>query len=598
MASIFDESISATGLLGSHFGIPGRPAVYDYVIVGGGTAGLTVARRLAQNSSVAVIEAGDFYEFSNGNLSEVPAYASFFTGSDPEQKNPLLDWYQYTEPQPQLNNRRSLYDSGKVIGGTSARSFLWQIRGSRGAFAKWAKQVGDESYQFDKFLPFFQRSNQFHAPNNTQRPSNASAQYNISDWSPIGGPLQVGYSSWVNPISSWLGQAFTDIGVLEIPSFLSGKLLGWAWLAVAVDPLTQTRSSSGAFLREAFATNTNLIMYKDTLAKQILIENRQAKGVKVVTSGVMYTINARKEVILSAGVMRSPQLLMVSGVGPRNVLLNQGIDVVADRPGVGQNMWDVVLVGPTYSVDIETHSKLLDPEFSAQAVEHYNTNRTGILTNVGGDLAAFDKFAETELNRSTYQALQQNFPEDWPHVVYLVLDSYFGSGTGNLPSDLDISKQYAAASVGLVATFSRGNVSIGSSDTAVNPIVSPSWLSDPRDLDMAVAAFQRGRELFGTSRIKSIVTGEIYPGGNRTTRAQMIEVVKQSANPVYNAVGTNRMGRRNDSHAVVDSKGRVIGVTALRVVDASIFPFLPTSQPSATIFALAEKIAEDIQRDL
>ncbi|KAL8786110.1 MAG: hypothetical protein Q9213_002975 [Squamulea squamosa] len=594
-----DEPISVLGLLGTHFGVPGRPAVYDYVIVGGGTAGLTVARRLAQDSSVAVIEAGDFYEFSNGNLSEVPAYASFFTGVDPEQKNPSLDWYQYTEPQPQLNNRRPLYDSGKVIGGTSARNHLWQMRRSRGAFARWAKQVGDESYQFDNFLPFFQRSIQFHAPNNNQRSSNASAQYNRSDWNPTGGPLQVGYSSWVNPISSWLGQAFTDIGIQEIPSFLSGKLLGWAWLSVTIDPLTQTRSSSGAFLRDALATNMNLIMYKDTLAKQILIENRQAKGVKVVIKGAVYAINARKEVILSAGVQIDYLRKLLNAALPdASTPIAYGERRRAEkysqksrhRRGRGSTggrteyvgMWLAVGekndVGPTYSVDITTHSNLLDPEYSAQAVDQYNIDRTGILTNVGGDLAAYDKFAEIELNTSTYQSLQQDFPVDWPHVVYLTLDSYFGSGTGNLPSDLGISKQYAAASVGLVATFSRGNVSIGSSDRAMNPVVSPNWLSDSRDLDMAVAAFQRGRELFERSRIKSIVTGEIYPGGNRTTRAQIFHIVRQSANPVYNAVGTNRMGRRNDSHAVVDRKDRVIGVTALGVIDAYIFAFLPTGQ--------------------
>ncbi|CAO1606114.1 hypothetical protein XANCAGTX0491_009614 [Xanthoria calcicola] len=582
------EFISAQGLLGSHFGIPGRDAEYDYVVIGGGTAGLVIAHRLAQNStvSVAVIEAGDFYEFSNGNYSEVPAYASYFTGDDPAQKNPYLDWYHYTEPQPQLNNRRSLYDSGKVIGGTSGRNFLWQVRtslqrkilktsrGSRDALRRWAEEVGDESYQFDNLLPFYQRSAQFSLPNNDQRPKNATASYNSSDWSPRGGPMHVGYSSWVNPMSSWLVAAFTDLGLKGLPSLLSGNLLGWSWLTVNVNP-AQIRSSSEEFLREALTESPNLVVYKNTLAKQIIFKDGQATAVKVVASTSGYKISARREIILSAGVMRSPQLLMVSGVGPSNLLASLGIDVVADRPGVGQNMWDVVSVGPTYSVNVVTHSSLADPDFLASAVEQYNNNRSGILTNLGGDLAGFEKFTDGTLDRTTYQSLKDQFPGDWPHIVYLVLDSYFGSGSGNIPADLDITKQYAAASVGLVATFSRGNVSINSSDTANNPVISPNWLSDPRDLDMAVAAFLRARQLFNASGIRPIVTGEIYPGGNQSTRAEIIELVRQSANTIYNAVGTNKMGRRNDSLAVVDSAARVIGVNAL-----------------------AEKIADAIRRDL
>lgn len=195
----------------------------------------------------------------------------------------------------------------------------------------------------------------------------------------------------------------------------------------------------------------------------------------------------------------------------------------------------------------------------------------------------FEKFTDSTLDRSTYASLQDHFPKDWPHLVFLVLDSYFGTGSGQNPPDLDSTKQYAAASVGLTATFSRGNVSINSPDTANNPVISPNWLSDPRDLDMAVAAFQRGRQLFGANGLRSLVTGEVYPSGNVTTRDQIIEVIKESANSVYNAVGTNKMGQRNDSLAVVDSAARVIGVNGLRVVDASIFPFLPTSQPCATV---------------
>ncbi|KAL8908999.1 MAG: hypothetical protein Q9207_000450 [Kuettlingeria erythrocarpa] len=589
------ESLTARGLLGSHFGVPGLPASYDYVVVGGGTAGLTVARRLAANASVtvAVIEAGDFYEFSSGNLSQVPAYATQFTGSDPTVKNPLVDWYMYTEPQAALGGRRLLYDSGKGLGGNSGRSFLWQIRGTVGAFDKWAEQVGDATYRFSELLPYFRRSARFAPPDASGRPRNATAQYNASDWDSTGGPLQVGYSSWVNPVSAWLGLAFKELGLRELPSLLSGDLMGWSWLPVTLDTAAQTRSSSEAFLREALEESMNLVVYKSTLVKKITFKNGSAVGVLADSGGLSYPISARKEVILSAGVMRSPQLLMVSGVGPKVKLESLGIEVIANRPGVGQNMWDSVLVGPTYAVDVTTHSMLANPTILAQATRQYNENRTGILTNVGGDVAGFEKLPRCMLKPTTYQALQTSFPEDWPHIEHLVLDAYFGTGAD---TSIPIGKeqQYVAASVGLAATFSRGSVTINSTDTAVNPIIDPNWLSDSRDQDQAIAAFRRGRQLFSSGAIQPIVKAEAFPGTNVTTDAQILEVIRQSVNSVYNAAGTNQMGRSDDRVAVVDSRGRVLGVQRLRVIDASIFPFLPPGQPLATVFALAEKLAEDI----
>lgn len=176
--------------------------------------------------------------------------------------------------------------------------------GTLGAFDKWAAQVGDESYQFSDILPYFQRSVNFTPPDATQRLQNSTANYNASDWSSTGGPVHVGYSSWVNPVSSWLGLAFKELGLNELPSLLSGTLIGWSWLSVELDSVTQTRSSSTAFLKEALEETTNLIIYKSTLAKKIIFENGSAMGVIVDSGGVTYNISARKEVVLSAGVVR------------------------------------------------------------------------------------------------------------------------------------------------------------------------------------------------------------------------------------------------------------------------------------------------------
>ena len=180
---------------------------------------------------------------------------------------------------------------------------LTYVSGTVGAFEKWAGQVGDGSYSFSNILQYFQRSANFTPPNNLQRPANATAHYNASDWSPAGGPLQVGYSSWVNPVSSWLGLAFEELGLNELPSLLSGTLIGWGWLTVELDSDSQVRSSSEAFLREALEETLNLAVYKCTLAKQIIFESGSALGVTVDSGGVTYNISARKEVILSAGVV-------------------------------------------------------------------------------------------------------------------------------------------------------------------------------------------------------------------------------------------------------------------------------------------------------
>ena len=273
---------------------------------------------------------------------------------------------------------------------------------------------------------------------------------------------------------------------------------------------------------------------------------------------------------------------MVSGVGPEETLEELGIDVVADRPGVGQNMMDHVLVGPTYAVGVTTHNSLADPEFLANAIEQYETNRTGMLTNSGGDVAAFLKLPASSVSNSTFADLQTSFPEDWPNIEWLVLDAYFGAGT-DTGSGISDNKQYVASSVGLVSTFSRGNITINSADMADDPVISPNWLTDPRDQDMAIAAFRYGRALFDAKVIQHVVESEAFPGRNITSDEQIWDIITQSANSVYNAAGTCKMGQLADPMAVVSSTGKVIGVEKLRLVDASAFPILPPGQPIGTV---------------
>lgn len=285
---------------------------------------------------------------------------------------------------------------------------------------------------------------------------------------------------------------------------------------------------------------------------------------------------------------------MVSGIGPASTLSAVQVPLCADRPGIGQNMWDNIFSGPTYPVNVVTHNSLSNPETIGAAIGEYNTQRTGILTNAGGDFLAFEKLPKGSLSAATRNALDETYGSDWPDIEYLELDAYFGDQLLPPPPST-IGKNFAALLPGLTAPFSRGNVTIVSNDTSVLPIVSPNWLLDPRDREVLLAAFRRARQVFATRSMQGVVTGsEIFPGANITNDRDLMAAIQRSAQTVWHASATNKMGRDNDSMAVVDSRARVMGVKGLRVVDASAFPFLPPGQPQSMVYALAEKIAQSI----
>lgn len=596
LACGFQDTIAAEQLLGSHFGVAGLPGSYDYIILGGGTAGLTLAHRLASDGrySVAVVNAGDFAEFANGNNSQVPALASIFGGSNPFLKNPVLDFDQYTTKQPQLDNRALYYTIPKVLGGGSSRNYLWFPRAHEGALAKWAELVGDKSYLFKNMLEFYQRVGTFTPPNKKTRFANASTPYDAVAYSNTGGLVQVGYPNWANPISSWLEKGFAGIGLKPLAGALAdGKIWGYAYPPSSMDSKTQSRSSSSSsYLRDALKTTTNLNIYKQTLAKRVLFdENKKAIGVVVESGGVEYELAATREVIVSAGFARSPQLLMVSGVGPAATLQGLGINVVSDLPGVGQNMMDHVVMSPSYRVNVLTHNSFSDPAVYGEHLIKYRSTLTGLFTNNGGDILAFTRFPNDTIKQSTRNDIEK-FSKDWPHVQFMPLDAYVGNFEDSLGAP---AGNYVSPMVALSAPFSRGNITIASTDTNDNPIVSPNWLLDPRDQEMAVAAFKLSRKIFTQKSTSPVVVGdEVFPGLDVKTDAQILAVIRKQAFPVSHGSCTCAMGPSTNKMAVVDTSAKVYGVQGLRVVDASAFPILPPGTPSQTVYALAEKIAEDI----
>jgi choline dehydrogenase len=475
-------------------------------------------------------------------------------------------------------------------------------RGTNGTYARWAEEVGDESYTLANLDKYFERSINTTAPNTEKRRANATVDYKVEMSRLEDGyhhPLRLSWANWADAVSTWSFAAYRALGLPSHPAgFESGDLTGYFYNPSTITPVKQHRSSSQASFLEYAMQTTSIKVYTHALARRILFtEDKTVNGVLVQSGAKNYTLSAKKEVILSAGAFQSPQMLMVSGVGPKETLQQYGIPVIADLPGVGQNLQDQPIIGTDYRVNVPTSSKLVnDPEYAAEAAASYLANATGILAGPPG-LLAFDQISQSKpslLSNHTLSALA-SYPDDWPELEYLSQNGYAGDQGNSRSSDPGDGYNYATMSAVVVAPFSRGNITISSADASIQPVINPNLLSAPEDIDMAIAGFKRTREIW--SLMKNVTIGpEYYPGPNVTTDAQILEYIGKAAFTLYHASATCKMGRSNDTMAVVDTKARVYGVRGLRVVDASAFPFLPPGHPQATVYMLAEKIAEDIKR--
>ena len=486
------------------------------------------------------------------------------------------------------------------------------IRGTVGSYRKWASEVGDESYTFENLLPFFKKSVHYTSPNLALYQNSSNIQ-TPDAFSPQGGPLQVSFSNYVDPLATWIQRGFEAVGMKVIEGFNSGKLLGSAFGTLTIDPRNAHRSSSeSSFLRSAIRQGTNLQVYKNTLAQRILFNssvNVQATGVAVTTAGtygtpsVDYVLSARKEVIVAAGAFQSPQLLMVSGIGPKRVLKKHGIPCLHDLPGVGQNMWDHVVFGVTHRVNVLTASAPQNnPALGARSDAAYLANATGPLSIFGGGYYGWEKLPEpnrSRLSPSSRAALAQNFPADWPEIEYLTVSSYAGYNQNRQTADPRDGYNYAGTNAAVVSPLSRGTVSIQSPHMTDPPLIDPNWLTHQADIELVVQAVRRHRQIWvELTKLGLTIGEEILPGPNVTTDADILDFIRNSLIEIYHAAATCKMGVKTDKMAVVDSATKVYGTVGLRVVDASAFPFLPPGHPQATVYALAEKIAADILKGL
>ncbi|PYH93936.1 GMC oxidoreductase [Aspergillus ellipticus CBS 707.79] len=593
------ESYLASDLNGAQAGVSGVNASFDYVVVGAGTAGLTLAARLAEHQfTVALIEAGDFYDFRYP-LAKIPGAGIVGIGADVNTATPV-DWRFVAHAVPGANYRDIHYTRGKCLGGSSASNMMIYQRPNKEAMDRWARLVNDDSYTFWRVLPFFQKTANFTPPDNNSRARNASAAYNMEAFDKLGEPLQVSYSDSPATFSSWMDRGMESIGIGAIQDFNSGSLLGAQYCAVTIHPTEKTRSSSEAAFRSATKPQlATLSLYKNTMAKRILFNSkRRATGVEVRAHNSKYILQARQEVIVSAGAFQSPQLLMVSGIGPHAILKEHNIDVLVDRPGVGQNMWDHPFFGPSYRVGLETSTRVAnDFGYMTKELIEYITKRQGPLTNQGSDYLAFEKLpskARSRLSASTRRDLSW-FPSGWPEAEYIPVPLFLGNFSDPIKYQPRDGADYATIIGTLIAPTSRGNVTIISGDTDDLPIINPNWLATKTDQEVAVAVYRRVREAFHSRGMAPIVVGdEYFPGNQVQSDEEILEVIKNTVMPIFHASCTCKMGIRNDTMAVVDSQAKVFGVDGLRVVDASAFPILPPGHPQSVVYMLAEKIAADI----
>lgn len=460
-------------------------------------------------------------------------------------------------------------------------------RGSKGSYQAWADLVGDDSYTFDKLLPFFNKGICFTPPNNALRYTNSTPSYDVSVMGNCTGPLSVTYSTYTHQFASWATKGLEAMGLKVISGLASGSLLGQSYVMSTIDAKTQTRDSSEtSFLRKGLEL-PNYTVYPMTQAKKITFTSgKKANGVIVDTLGARYHLTATKEVIVSAGTFASPQLLMVSGVGPTATLKGLNIPVVADRPGVGQGMQDHLYFGPSYRVKGLTTSALLNADFFANATRQYQEHAAGMFTNPSNDVVAWEKFPEplrSTLSNETRRTLDQ-YPADWPEIELLAISAYLGyqNTSGSDPND---GYNYATMGAALCMPRSRGNITITSADNAVHPVINPNFFADRVDIEVAVAAYKRIRAFWKTPAVKPFLVDdkEAFPGLEVSTDAQIEQIIKKSFQTIFHAASTCSMGMPDNKMAVVDTKGRVYGVSGLRVVDASIFPVLLPGHPMSSV---------------
>jgi len=521
---------------------------YDYIIVGAGSAGCVMANRLSDNETnrVLLLEAGGP---DNNPFIHIPA------GLWQLRNNTDINWAYKTEPQHGLNQRRLYWPRGRILGGSSSINAMVYIRGQQEDYDDWASQ-GNPGWDYDSVLPYFLKSQ--------------DQQRGASPFHATGGPMAVGDLRYTNPLSRVFVRAGEQAGHVRNDDFNGRQQTG-----IGIYQVTQRNgqrcSSATAFLKPAHR-RSNLTVLTRALTRRVLLENGYAKGVEVTHKGQLQQFFGA-EAILCGGAVNTPQLLMLSGIGPADHLQATGIEVQHELAGVGQNLQD--------HLDICT----LVSSSSHATYDKLNHALAGLKYLFGKRGPATSNLAEGGGFVSSSLATDQR-PDVQFHFVPAMLDDH---GRNRLPG------RGMTIHACPLRPQSRGEIRLKSGDPTKAPAILPNYLQVDYDLEMMLECVGLAKEIFSQDAFKPHRDGFIFPEESVRSKDQMIDFIRRKAETVYHPVGTCKMG--NDPMAVVDSELRVHGIDKLRVVDASIMPTLISGNTNAPVIMIAEKCADSMIRN-
>jgi len=520
----------------------------DYIVVGAGSAGCAMAYRLSEaGKSVLVIEHGgsDWGPFIN-----MPAALSYPMGMK------RYDWGYTSEPEPQMNNRRMAVPRGKVIGGSSSINGMVYVRGHARDFDTWA-EMGADGWSYADVLPYFKRAETWHG-------GTEDTGFRGHD-----GPLHITRGISKNPLYQAFIESGANAGYGTTDDYNGQRQEGFGAFEMTVWK-GKRWSAASAYLKPALK-RPNCDLIRGLVAK-IEIEEGRAVGVRLANGTL---IRARAEVVLCAGAINSPKILMLSGIGPANHLKDNDIPVVADRAGVGQNLQDHLELYVQYAA---SQPVSIAPYWSLWGKALVGAQ--WLFTKTG--LGATNNFEACGFIRS---GAGVQYPDIQYHFLPIAV-RYDGTTPPGGHS--------FQAHTGPMRSPSRGQITLRSNDPAQAPKIVFNYMSHDQDWQDFRTAVRLTREIFATNPIASFVDHEVQPGEGAQSDAALDDVIREHAESAYHPCGTARMGQRDDPMAVVDPENRVIGVDGLRLADSSIFPLIPNGNLNAPSILVGEKAADHI----
>ena len=525
---------------------------YDYIIVGAGSAGCVLANRLTKDGKhrVLLVEAGP----KNKALSlKIPAAML------KNLQSTKYNWAYQGEPEPGLGGRTITHDRGKTLGGSSSINGLCFIRGHALDFEGW-RQAGCEGWGYADVLPYFKRLENY---------SDGGNEYRGSD-----GPLGVHRPVPKNPIYKAFVDAGHDAGYPVTDDICGYRQEGFGVFDMSIDK-GERNSTARAYL-EPVRSRQNLTVITDTQVQKILFEGMETKGISYRKgNGDVTKAYAFKEVILSAGAVGSPQLLMLSGVGPASHLKEIGIPVITDMPGVGQNLND--------HPDFVLKFRCLEPVSIWPQTRFIGRTMAGIRWLLYRDgICASNQFETVACVRSAAGV-------EYPDIQLTVSPAAVDDQTWE-----PLQEHAFQIHVGLMRNFSRGNIMLRDADPTTPPRILANYLKDPRDRDLLRKGIRLVREIADQPAFKPLCGEEIYPGAAVQSDNELDVCLEKKLNTQWHLSGTARMGASNNREAVVDPQGRVHGLSGLRIVDASIMPAATNGNTNSPTIMIAEKLSDSI----